>query len=325
MTSKFLIPSVAALLALSTACERDLNDTGQDEPVRIREGVFHSGALPVDDAAETPLVTNAGGISSIVTQGQSSRVFNGLTTDDGYSVAINLPSISSGYWIVPVGAPDVTQDNQLQFKVTADFSAEVPYGLQTLTFVALDGESKPGPRYDTTVCVLPAASNNNIAACDPNTTPQNAVLSLTWDTNVDLDLIVVAPNGKVVSAKYPSTALLEEGATSIPSDVLSDPTTGQITRDSNANCDIDGIRRESLIFPGEPPEGDYQVFVSLNRACGQSYVNFNLDLLRRVDAADGTHPVDRTDLGGGELLSSQADGGASLGTHLTTLTLPLTQ
>ncbi len=315
--------SLAAGLC-AAGCEADDYASGQSEPVRVLEGVFHAGEIPSDATATTPLVTNAGGVNSIVTQGQSSREFTGSATADGYSVAIALPTLGTGYWVVPLGAPDVTLDDQLLFKATLDFTAEVPHGLQTLTFVAIDGEGNPGPRYDTEVCVLPAASNNNIAACDPAVTPQNAVLSLTWDTNVDLDLIVVAPNGKVVSGKQPSTGLLEVGATSIPSDVLNDPATGQITRDSNANCDIDGIRRESLVFTGEPPAGDYQVFVSLHRACGEPYVYYGLDLYRRVDAADGTHPVDRTHIGDGQLVSAQATGGATLGTHVTTLTFPPT-
>ena len=76
------------------------------------------------------------------------------------------------------------------------------------------------------------------------------------------------------------------------------------------------------MFIGEPPAGEYQFYVSFRAACGRSYVNYDFTQYRRVDAEDGTFPVEQTALVAGELLALQADGGASLGTWLTTLTLP---
>jgi hypothetical protein len=150
-------------------------------------------------------------------------------------------------------------------------------------------------------------------------TPQNAVISLSWDTEVDLDLVVVTPTGKVVGAKAPTTAT--DGAP-IPPAVINDPSTGQLSRDSNADCEIDGIRVESLVFPGEPPAGDYRVYASLHSACGEASVNFRLVLYRRVDNGDGTYGVDTEDLATGTLLALHQDGGASLGAYVTTVSFP---
>ena len=131
--------------------------------------------------------------------------------------------------------------------------------------------------------------------------------------------MVVTPAGKLVDSKHPVTAIT---TTEVPFDVLDDPTLGTLSRDSNSDCVIDGINLESLVFPGEPPAGDYQVYVRLNRTCGESFVIWHLDLLRRVDAEDGTHPVQTTPLASGELLASQVARDGELGILATTVALP---
>jgi hypothetical protein len=294
--------------------------SGASEPIVVRQGTFHEGELPVDEAATSPTVVYAAGVGYVLTQGQGNIGYSGLASPEAYSVAVTFPSVSTGYWVVPVAGPDVTSNNDLIFKMTVDFKREVPYGLQSLQFVALDGEGNPGPRYESTVCVLPDVANGNFAACDESVTPANAVISLSWDTSVDLDLVAVAPNGKVVSWKSPTTVIADG---TIPSEEINAETTGELSRDSNANCEIDNINLESIVFPGEPPAGEYALYASLPAACEASYVNYALALYRRVDAADGTHPVERTELATGTLLAAQAgDGAATLGTYLTTLTLP---
>jgi hypothetical protein len=308
------------LLQLLTACEGTDYDSGAGELVQVRDATFKPGALPVDDSAETPLVVYASGKSYVVTQGDGNVGYGGLVTPDAYTIAVAAKDISTGYWVKTLDGPDATQDNDLLLSLKLDFLPEVPKGSQVLQFVAIDGDGHPGPEYDATLCVLTDYAENSLAECSDDITPPNAVVSLSWDTNVDLDLIVIAPNGKVITSETPTTGLAVDGK--VDRTVVQDPTTGTLSRDSNADCDIDGIRLESLIFPGDPPEGDYQFYADLHSACGASYVNFSLDEHRRTDADDGTHPVETTALGTGELLADQQDGGAALGTYLTTVTLP---
>ena len=81
------------------------------------------------------------------------------------------------------------------------------------------------------------------------------------------------------------------------------------------------IRLESLVFEGEPVEGVYQVYASLNAACGEPHVSFDLNLYQsRADGEGWT--VDETALASGQLLGFQADRGASLGAFLTSVQLP---
>lgn len=305
-------------LAVLTGCER--YDSGAGEPLRVREGEFHPGELPEDPEATEPRVTNAASVGSVVTEGQSSIPYAGLTTTDAWSVAVAIPDVGTGYWTVPVQGPDVTQNGELVFDMVLEFGRAVPFGVQTVSFSALNEQGEPGPRYDTLVCVLPEVGGTSFAACEPTIAPQHTVVSLTWDTDVDLDLVVVAPNGKIVRPKTPTTVISETGP--IPNPEGADPTTGALSRDSNGGCDIDSIRRESLVFVGEPPAGEYRVYASLNATCGRSYVNYRASLFQRRDLEDGGWAVDESSLGGGQLIALQADGGASLGTLITTLSLP---
>jgi len=300
--------------------------SGASEAFRIREGVFEDDELPIGDG-ESPTILYAASAGFVVSQGQGSIRYSGLASKDAYSIGIAFEDVSDGYWVVPAGSPDVTQDSNLLFSATADFTDEVPYGLGTLVFVAFDGDGKPGPAYRSSLCVLPDYADQNFLACDPTIPPQDTILSLSWDTDVDLDLVVVAPNGKVVSPKAPTTVLPDEKG-EIDGAAIDDPATGILSRDSNGNCDIDGLRLESLVFAGEPAPGDYDVYADLFGACGNSSVRFELALFEAVEgpkdpeSGDPTWTTARTDLAQGIVLSTQADGGASLGAYVTTVTFP---
>lgn len=306
---------------LAVACAPVTYDSGAGEPIRVTdaEASFHVGPLPVDDERESPAVVYATGVGSVVTLGQGDVPYNGLATADAFSVGVAFPSVGEGYWVVPVDGPDVTQDGQLLFDLVLQFTPDLPFGLQSLDFVAIDGRGEGGPRYTTTLCLLPEVAAGSFWACDEATTPPNAVVSLSWDVDVDLDLVVVTPAGKVVAAKTPTSAL---ATGPIDATTAADPSTGTLTRDSNGDCDVDGIRLESLVFPGEPPPGEYLVYARLHQACGRSAVHYSAELLRRVDAEDGTHPVRTTALGGGTLLASQVARDGVLGTLVATVTLP---
>lgn len=287
-------------------------DSGASEPVVVRDGAFFEGELPEDPSATSPILQYVASTGYIITQGWGSIQYSGLVTEDAYSVAVAMPDVGTGYWVVPVDGVDPTQGGNRLFGLTLDFTRDVPYGLTTVGFTALDGDAHPGPRYDATLCVLPDFSDNNYASCDADTPPQHTILSLRWDTDVDLDLIVVTPTGKVVRPGSPST-LVDDDDESTP---------GVLTRDSNNGCDIDGVRLESLVFEDEPPAGEYAFYASLNAACGEPAVNFELTRYTRAGSEEEGWTVDAEPLASGALLGSQADGGASLGTHLATVSLP---
>ena len=298
--------------------------SGASEAVRVREGTFVEGALPTAKDATTPAIIYAAAKAFIVTQGSGNIGYDGLATPDSWSVAVAFSDVSTGYWVVPVDGPDATQDDNLLFDLTVDFGRDVPYGSSALNFVALDRDDNPGPLYESTLCVLPDYADGNYATCAEEVPPQDTILSLRWDRPVDLDLVVVTPEGKAVTPKTPTTAVDNDGDGKLDEE----GSIGVLTRDSNANCRIDNFNLESLVFESEPPAGEYQVYASLNSACGEQYVNFSATLYEfegSADSADsGAVPwtVTQTELPHGEMVAAQADAGASLGLRLTTLTLP---
>src|SRR5690606_30786985 len=97
------------------------------QPLVVREGTFFEGELPHDDALATPAITNAGGVGSIVTRGQGGIAYAGVATTDGFGVAVAMEGVGTGYWVTPLGAPDVTQDDQLLFDLTVDYGRDVPF------------------------------------------------------------------------------------------------------------------------------------------------------------------------------------------------------
>ena len=300
------------LLWLIAACTPPPN-LGASEAFRVREGSFFSGTLPEDPRATTPSVIYAAGVSYVLTQGQGNIPFSGLASTDAYAVAVAFADSSDGYWVVPVDGPDVTQEGRLLFDLTLDFSREVAYGPQQLIFVAINAEGQPGPRYETTLCVLPDYADRNFASCDPEIPPQNTVLSLSWDNQADLDLVVIAPNGKVVSPLSPTTALETDPEGAV---------VGELSRNSNGNCVIDGFRLESLIFAEEPPAGSYAIYANLRAHCGAGASHFALNLYRGIPHEEGSFEVEQQALLTGVLLPTQATGAGSLGSHLLTLSLP---
>jgi len=308
------------LAAALVGCAGEGFVSGASEPIQVRDGTFRDGPLPFDDAAEEPLVLNVGGIGSVVTQGNGNIAYTGLATPQAWSVAIGFDGLGTGHWVVPVDGPDVTLDDNQLFDFILDFTPEVPPGFQTIQLAAIGPDNAPGPLYETRVCVVTEAASNTLTACDPEAPPPNAVVSLAWNTNVDLDLLVLTPDGKLVTPKAPTTAWTDGGV--VPSEDVADPQVGRISRDSNADCRIDGIRVESLVFTDEPPPGEYRFYASLNRTCGEASVSWDLSVTRRVDTGEDTHGITRTALAHGSLLPVHADGGATLGTFITALTLP---
>ena len=327
---KALLLTIVLSLA-SFACSGEPQTIGLTEPLRVgygstRNTQFRSGPLPgsrpltskeqlSNVAPQLPTATvNVPG--AIVRELDTGFVIAGATSTEAVAIGIRFLDLGTGYWIVPVTGQDPTHPGTFTWSATADFGADIPPGLHQLGVVAIDGAGHGGTQVETDLCVA-SDIPDNLSACSPSLQPPTTVVSLVWDTPVDLDLRVITPQGKIVDPKHPSTAVAVDGHI--------DPTakgTGIFDTDALRGCVNTGHRRENLVWQDAPEPGTYLVYASLYNACGQSAVHFTLSLNQREPSEDGgTLHLAETFETTGELLAADADAGVQLGLFVTSFTV----
>ncbi len=318
---------VAVVVVVSACTGNEASRTGVGDPFVVKVtppppaqgnilAQFIEGDLPGAPPNDAGLGTADGGVTTgggvvfqfsapYVYQGQGNLTITGTAPLDASSLAVRLADVGTGYWVIPMGPLD-TQTNQLSWSAIADFGFNIAPGFHPLKYVAIDGSGAAGRQqvYDK-LCVANRVPDN-FNSCISTLAPPAAVISLSWDTNVDLDLQVSMPDGTLVTPQNPVTP----------------DKNGTIDRDSNANCVIDGIRYENLIWNKVAPQGRYGIYVNLVDACKQAIVHFNVAVYSAVDAGTDASgkPLKRLQqyyATSGELLDIQANGGSSIGLFVT--------
>ncbi|MDB4938050.1 MAG: hypothetical protein JWP87_5022 [Labilithrix sp.] len=318
---------LAAFVAMLFACSGEPSETGLAEPIRLRNASFKTGDLPGDPpvaataAGAAPLITSFETASTVVRPGQTEKGLLGRASPDAVAVGLRFADVGSGYWVLPVDAPDPQNNGELGWQAVADFGANVAPGIHALRVVAIDGAGHAGTQRELSVCITPNIPDN-LNACDPKSIPPAAVLSLAWDTPVDLDLVVVTPDGRIVDAKHPRTiAPPSPGPSTGAADAGATANAGTFDRDSNGGCVIDGAQRENLVFQARPAPGSYLVYASLFDACGRAPVHFRFSLYEPQATADPKiQQLVESITKKGVLLGIEASGGSRLGTFVTEVT-----
>ncbi len=297
---------VATALVALTACDATTSeDTARslDEPLVIRGAQFRPGPLPglppVEDAppidagtTTTAEVISIESLDRVILPGQVDHRFTGLVTDRAQAVAARLSGVGSGYWTFPVGVADPQTPGAHTWDASVDFAPSLSPGLHPLRLVALDAQGLAGRQRDLQLCV--ADPLEGLRACGVDAPLPAAAIVLTWSTDVDLDLHVRTPAGKDVSPKHPSTAL-GDGTTPVVVDPARD---GVMSRDSNAGCVVDGLRREQLVWAAYPTQGRYQLRANLAAACGQPSVTFTMSVYVAQGSGADARMVPRFSRGG---------------------------
>lgn len=319
------------LLALAVGCAGESPTAGGDEPVRADHPTlrpqFHEGELPglppltLDEIRGgvrrvTPAVSSLDVTGLAVAPSRTDKSIRGRVSTDAAAVAVRLLGLGSGYWVLPVGAPDPLNSGEYGFAMSLEFTRTIPAGFHSLGFAAIGPDGIAGQQTALGLCFLPDVPDD-WNACDPALEPPELVVSLGWDVDADLDLVVVTPSGQVVDAKNRTTAERQPGQ---PVDPDADGV-GVLDHDSNGGCALDGLRRENLVFRQRPPAGRYAVFVNLFAACGQGSAHFRLTLHSRVDHGDGSFSQVETFSRSGALLEAQQNGGETPGLFVTEFTV----
>lgn len=265
----------ALLIAAATAgCGGASADPGLDAYLRLSGAQFVPGAIDslsatpdagvADGGTPAPVVSGINIRTNTVAPGVQNLPLSG-DVENGTSVLVGLAG-DSGHWIVPAPTVDFLLVNNYVFETRLSLSPSTPPGPQALLFrgVSADGTVGPALQVDVNVTsALPAGA---------------LVIGLTWDTNADLDLHVLAPN-----PNDPTTPIeiWSKAPVGLPPHVPGQPpltgadlaaaqaAAGKLDFDSNANCVIDGRRQENVVFTQGPPPGTYVVRVDTFSLCGQ--------------------------------------------------------
>jgi len=271
---------------------------------------FFTGDLPgypplgldAGSAVESPAVKSFNAANnSTVLPGEAGKSFTGAATDDGSSVGIRFADMGTGYWVVPLGIPSGQVLGALTFGFSADFAPTIAPGRHPLRAVAIDNNGNAGTAVDISLCVDSRIPDNG-HTCNPAIAAPAAVMTLAWDTNFDVDLHVILPDGLDVNPKDPLTV--------DPTVVDAGLNPSRIDRDSLGGCVPDGLRQEDLVFQTPPPAGLYDIYANPFASCGQADAHFTFTLYLLGD--DGDLHVSGTPIAG-ELLGMQANGGTSDG------------
>jgi hypothetical protein len=270
-----------ATLGLSGCGDSQAAPSGITEPIRVANGQFIEGAFPTSHDSG-PAITQFSIPNSQFLAGTTGKVIKGLASPGSQSVAFQLEGLGTGYWVLPVGAPDPTEQGALSWAATCDFSHDLAPGLQPLSIAASGPDGQFGPVATETL---------NIESLIPT---GHVVASLTWGANADLDIHLVSPDGKELDPKHPNT-IGSDDATGKPV-----AHSGLLDRDSMAGCVPDGVRTENVVWSDNPTPGTYLVRADMFSACGQPAATFVFSLY-----VDGQVVLKKT----GRLLDIDADGG----------------
>jgi hypothetical protein len=203
--------------------------------------------------------------NTVVFPGAVGRTLSG-SANAATAVLIGLGG-DSGHWVVPTASPDTDNPGAFVFQTTLSFSPLMPTDPvdRSLVFRAVDAQGTIGPPTVLGIKVQTSALSTAGAAL---------AVTLTWDAESDLDLKVRVP-----SAADPSKPIdvWTRSRVALPPVGNGDPphtddeiaAAGQLDYDSNANCVIDGLRQEDVVFPQAPPAGTYEVRVDAFSLCGQ--------------------------------------------------------
>ncbi|HET7543760.1 MAG TPA: hypothetical protein VFK05_27995 [Polyangiaceae bacterium] len=236
----------------STACSAGAtDDPALAARLRLDNAQWVVGALPSD--AGGPEVAAINLTTTTIWPGLLGKPISGALGPEATAAAIAL-STDTGYWIVRAGPPDISAPTLPTFHTAASFSWSLPSGAYTLEVRAVDAKQRFGaPRRQ----ILTALEHAPSLAVEGT-----LVITLTWDSEADVDLHVVDPLGNEIYHGA-TNSVNAFGATD------SSVNNGRLGHDSNADCAIDGLRQEDVTWAEAPPSGHYLVRVDTLSLCGR--------------------------------------------------------
>ncbi|MEO7108915.1 MAG: hypothetical protein ABI183_00640 [Polyangiaceae bacterium] len=266
------------------ACSATKPDTGSDAILQVSGAQFFRGPMPSTESG--PAVASLLLATTEVYPGEIDKPCTGALSADGTSVALSLDDDDTGYWILPAGPPDVASPDSPSFQATLAFSQYLTSGSHNLVARAVNLQNQFGPP-----TLQPLVTTN---AGIPS---GHLVVTLSWDTESDLDLHVIDPTGiEIWRGRINSYVPPPPGT---PSDKNAALEGGILDFDSNAQCVIDGRRREDVVWKSSAPSGHYVVRVDTYSLCDADSANWRVEALldgKSLGVAEGASFATATQL-----------------------------
>ncbi len=219
--------------------------------LRVDGATFYAGRMPAEDGG--PRVVAAEVSSNQVTPGVRDRPLDATLGAAATSALVGLRG-DEGYWVVRAGLADVEAPGLPTLHASLDFSSALEPGEQSLRIQAGDPSGRFGPPLPILLQVVP-----------PDLPEGTLVVALSWDTEADLDLHVVLPDQTEIFARDISSLPAPKPGRPVDPDAWK--AGGVLDIDSNAECVIDGRRRENVVWTVPPPSGRYLVRVDTFSLC----------------------------------------------------------
>jgi hypothetical protein len=256
--------TLVAAAAAAASCSAGVQaDVGADAYMRVGGAQFVRGPMP-DGSDAGPAVAQLTLINNNIWAGLEDDPVGGALDPSATAAAIGLQG-DVGYWIVPGGVPSVAAPNNPTFSASASFSEGIVLGSYTLVARAVDEGGNFGMPATQILVAEPSPTNPPPAG--------HLVVTLTWDTESNLNLHVVDPTGAEIYWGDQSSEPAQLGTPVDSGDY------GYVDYDSNANCVIDGLRKEDAIWLNPPPSGSYTVRVDTASLCGQPNAHWTVTVV----------------------------------------------
>jgi len=208
---------------------------------------------------------------ALIEGGSSIRTVTGTTAFNRVVIAVQGVD---GYYELTLTASVTTIDVVVSISQTPPATFTLQYGAGTSAGIGA---------YDTEAVNVVSVGTGEIQ------------VSVSWNTESDVDLHLVQPNGEDI---YYGNDVAASG--------------GTLDLDSNAGCSIDGKKNENITWPtGTPPRGMYTVRVDYWSSCGVASTSYVVTV--RV-AGQVARTFTGTFTGSGDA------GGSGSGTTITTFT-----
>jgi hypothetical protein len=246
---------------LAAGCSGADPSSGQQAYFRIQGAQYISGPIDITSHDPAPIVSSPSAANLDLFPGVANKKISGSVGPNSTAVLVGLQG-DVGHWVVPVQDFDQNTLGNYTFSFSGSFSPLTPAGdggVVELIFRATTRDGKIGPAYAQSMTM------------DAPQIQGALVISLTWDTEADLDLHVDLPSdgdagvNEIWSRKPSGLPLGTVGAT-----VDAGLQSGYLDFDSNSQCVIDGRRAENVIFSSTPPSGRYIVRVDTFSLCAET-------------------------------------------------------